>query len=237
MIDRKQFEEILTKRIDENVKSGFQYWDYDSDGFDDRRMEVLGVVVTETWDRILSKCGGYRSDRPLMLMEDGLAELVRRGVDRKKILIRGGAFRSVPLACWTYFVEKGGRSTSVCPADGNNSNWHSHQYMRWITLTPKDFADFILEFDSLIPEITARVDGKLLEIRKMMMGMTVLRRTVSELAEQYLTPHHISCTMSDFDEEKVVLTFSRRGRKDLSRTVPITDLQTEIEKIPEEMRQ
>ena len=202
-------------------------------GWYQRRPTVTRVVVTpdmvrrhllsSVWAGCLDALGrqeGEKADRA-MTAELALAELIRRGVPRESIRIREGSFR-VKLENSEYRIyRRGAAETTACP-------WPSDLWSV-VRLGGERFAEFILFFDSHVPEIVAEVPAILetirdreTEERKRTMEREIRETTVRSLLEQHLKPLGLSAGFLVGEDGCVTLTLKRTESARLE--VPMEEL-------------
>lgn len=204
-----------------------------SEDFGKLRADFIAEGLARLWDRLMSDCKGYRQECRLLVSEKALACLIRKGAHKSDIRMTYTK-ATVQLNNCTYYVNKEGGGCSAGPC-GSGSFW-CHTPMRWVALSGEDFADFMFDFDALVPDIIRKADKLLLEFNVRIKQYEILCQTVSQLSELILEPNGINCHLdTDFTESEIRITFNDGNHLSLYETIAIDHLADFFRSVPERM--
>lgn len=163
MIDKQYAERLLDSLIQEARDS----------------QDLLGDVLQKMWDKLLISCHAFDEGRSLLLSEKALACLVHKGIPKSAIQIdKERIFKTtVELQSLTYCIEKYGFGFSAWPCTGHRRSIWGLPSMRWIALSDEEFAEFMLEFDSLVEGVTKKVKEFIIEKKKEDMIKAIIEQT------------------------------------------------------------
>ena len=234
MIDFK-YAERLSETIMRNTLGNAGRFDRPMiEDFDNQREEIVGTVIVKLWDQLLSNCKAYDTGAPLYPSEKAIACIISKGVDRKSISMNGTT-AYITLQRLSYRIDKEGHGFSSRPCV-HTGLWYSMP-MRWITMPGDEFAEFMMEFDSIAGMAEMKLDSLLLERKAQAMQYTIICQTVGELGNQFLKPHGISWKVStDFTDTSVNVWFRQSKIKGISESIPFNRLSEVIAGIPERMK-
>lgn len=234
MID-KEHALKLTQHIIKNIfSSEYRYSGSEIiTNFEMERENLMGECLSKLWDKLMSFYEAYAADRPLLLSEKALACLIRRGADRKNIRLNGTNAK-VRLNNLTYYVEKEGFGCTAGPCC--TARFWCNLPMRWVSLSGEDFADFMFEFDELVPALAKEVDDRLLETKVKAKQYEILSQSAGHLGEIFLTQNGIRWQVgTDFTESEISVTFSDGTHLPIRETIPLDKLTDVFQSIPDRM--
>jgi len=201
--------------------------------FEEERDRLLGEALSKLWDQLMSNYKAYESGQPLLVSEKALACLIRRGLDRKDLTM-SGTKAGVKLSSFNYYVDKQGVGCTAGPSVW--SNYLHRLPMRWIALSGEDFADFMFDFDGIVPWVEKRVDDYLLDFKIKAMQYRILCQTADELGEKYLSPAGIEWHVdTGFSETTVPVSFRDKEHEPIHETIPADKLAEAFRDIPQKM--
>ena len=171
---------------------------------------------------------------PIMTIQKAIACIIRKGVDRKSISMNGTT-AYITLQRLSYRIDKEGHGFSSRPCV-HTGLWYSMP-MRWITMPGDDFAEFMMDFDSIAGMAEMKLDSLLLERKAQAMQYTIICQTVGELGKQLLKPHGISWQVdTDFTDSAVKVRFRKSKHEGISETIALDRLSEVFAGIPDRMR-
>jgi len=238
MIDKAYARKLAHTIFKDLLHTIFANYIFDSDSrlitnFEEERNNLLGEGLVKLWDKLMSNYKAYDQGRTLLVSEKALACLIRRGVDKKKIRLRGTNAR-VELNNFTYYVEKEGGGCSAGPC-GYVSRW-SRLPLRWVGLSGEEFADFMFDFDDLVSDITKEVDDHLLGVKIRSKQYEILCQSVDALGELFLKPQGITWqTETNFTETDITVSFSDGTHMPILENITMDKLADVFQSIPERM--
>ena len=234
MIDFK-YAERLSETIMKNTLGNAGRFDRPMiEDFDNQREEIVGTVIVKLWDQLLSNCQAYDTGAPLYPSEKAIASIIRKGVDRKSISMNGTT-AYITLQRLSYRIDKEGHGFSSRPCV-HTGLWYSMP-MRWITMPGDDFAEFMMDFDSIAGMAEMKLDSLLLERKAQAMQYTIICQTVGELGKQLLKPHGIYWQVdTDFTDSAVKVRFRKSKHEGISETIALDRLSEVFAGIPDRMR-
>ena len=196
--------------------------------------ELVCKTTFELWDRLLSDCGGYASGKVLVPAEKALAELIRRGTQMENIKSRYAMEIRLKMQNFNYVLRKEYQCFQMWPEIP--IRYHTHNKpMRWVSLSPQEFGDFMYEFDDLIPIIRTKAEAAMIEMRSRAMQTKILKLSLESYDSEFLAPNSTEYTIRSINETSANIVFRQMGKKDLYLNVPFADIGSTIASIPEKM--
>ncbi len=186
-------------------------------GFFNRRPVRVGVsqgilremLLRKVWERGIELLNALETKAEPLVAEKALSELMKKDVVKEKIIYKKESFR-LQLANGQYRAYTSGASGAVyaCP-------WPSEKRYE-IQMSGSTFADFLLQFDTEIPDIVSHIPEIMeafrvreLEEKKQKIAKEVKEQALNSLIEQYMKPLGLSVRYKLDEEDRVSMDVSQ----------------------------
>ena len=133
----------------------------------------------------------------------------------------------------SYVINKGLRCFSARP--NMPGRYQADHRLQWIALSAKEFADFIFDFETIVPMVFQKTEEALEPIKLKWMQSAKILQVLEPFRKTYLEPVGITIGIRDFDERSARVRFWWLDKVPLDLDVPLDNIQEILASVPEMM--
>ena len=194
--------------------------------------EFYGEIAGRLWEKTLNYCKSINPTTDPCSAEEVVAAIIRKGLKKESIIFRGTSF-ILSLPNHAYEIKKYGEQFNARPLYGMFS--YQKFSSRWITMEKEAFADFLFEFDSVLPQVKERISNCTSAWMPHIMRQCRIAEEINTLAEKYLMEEGIKCEVKSFKNGSPMLRFSKGKTLPMVKIVVPEELEEFFREVPELM--
>lgn len=195
--------------------------------------EFYGEIIGRLWEKSLIYCKSLCPPADCCSAEEVVAAIIRKGLKKGSIKFRGSSF-VLPLPNHTYEVKKIGGRFNARPEYGRFS--YQDYSSQWISMDKDAFAEFIFEFDAILPAVKERVSQCIAPWMPHIQRQCKIAEEIKILAARYLKDDGFEYKIEVFTNGNPRIRFSKERILPLTQVINPEEMKEVFSKIPELMR-
>ena len=165
--------------------------------------------------------------------EEVVAAIIRKGLKKEAVKFRESSF-ILTLPNHTYEVRKIEGRFNARPEYGRFS--YQDYSSRWISMEKDAFADFLFEFDAILPQVKERISHSIEDRLPQIQRQCRIADEIKALADKYLEAEGIRYEIIVFENGNPRVRFSRRAILPMTKGVKPEELEDFFREVPELMK-
>lgn len=195
--------------------------------------EFYGEIIGRLWEKTLIY---YKSLCPPVdgcSAEEVVAAIIRKGLRKEAIKFRGSSF-ILTLQNHTYEVKKIEGRFNARPEDGRFS--YQDYSSRWISMDKDAFAEFLFEFDAILPQVKERISQCVAAWMPHIRRQCRIADEIKALADKYLEAEEIRYEIQVFRNGNPRIRFSNGATLPMTKDVKLEELEDFFREVPKLMK-
>ena len=194
---------------------------------------VFYGTIDILWHNLMTEYGAFTPGKEFKCAEEALAGLLRRGCNKDNFYFPNIQKILVRMENLSYVINKGPRCFNARP--NMPGRYHADYQLQWIAFSTEEFADFIFDFETIVPMVFQKTEEVLEPIKLKWMQSAKIFQVLEPFRKTHLEPVGITIGIRDFDERSARVRFWWLDKVPLDLDVPIDSIQEIFASVPEMM--
>ena len=195
--------------------------------------EFYGEIIGRLWEKTLIYYKSLCHPADGCSAEEVVAAIIRKGLKKEAIKFRGSSF-ILTLPNHIYEVRKIEGRFNARPEYGRFS--YQDYSSRWISMEKDAFAEFLFEFDAILPQVKERISQCVAAWMPHIRRQCRIADEIKALADKYLEAEGIRYEIIVFDNGNPRVRFSRGAILPMTKGVKPEELEDFFREVPELMK-
>lgn len=191
--------------------------------------EFYGEIIGRLWEKTLIYCKSLCPPVDGCSAEEVVAAIIRKGLKKEAIKFKGSSF-ILMLPNHTYEVKKYEGRFNARPEHGRFS--YQDYSPRWISMEKNAFAEFLFEFDTILPQVIERISQCVAAWMPHIRRQCRIADEINVLSEKYLKGEGIRYEIQVFRNGNPRIQFSKGAILPMTKEVKPEELEDFFREVP-----
>lgn len=195
--------------------------------------EFYGEIIGRLWEKALIYFKSICSPADGCSAEEVVSAIIRKGLKKEAIKFGGSSF-ILTLPNHIYEVRKIEGRFNARPENGRFS--YKDYSSRWISMEKDAFAQFLFEFDAILPQVKERIAQCVAAWMPHIRRQCKIADEIKDLADKYLRGEGIRYEIEVFRNGNPRIRFSNGATLPMTKEVKPEGLEDFFQEVPELMK-
>lgn len=230
-----ELQKYVKKKFSTILHNVMKEWDYKWNHITelDTLDEFYGEVIGRFWEKMLNYCKSLFPSADGCSAEEVVAAIIRKGLKKEAVKFRQSSF-ILTLPNHTYEVRRiEGRF--IARPEYERFSYQDYS-SRWISMGKDAFADFLFEFDAILPQVKERITQCVAAWMPHIRRQCRIADEIKALADKYLEAEEIRYEIQVFRNGNPRIRFSNGAILPMTKEVKPEELEDFFCEVPELMK-